>query len=140
MATTCCKIVWLIDDDEVANYIHEKIIKSQQFTEKVVVFITIDEALAALQLAAQDIGISFPDIIFLDMEMPGLDGWDFIEAFQLLPASVKEKCQLYMLSSSVDESDIERAGRFKDICCFISKPLSAEALQEIKTSANNLKG
>ncbi|AHM58348.1 two-component response regulator [Flammeovirgaceae bacterium 311] len=135
MATTFCKIVWLIDDDEVAIYIHEKIIHAQQFTEKVITYITIDESLASLQLATQSLNISFPDIIFLDMEMPGLDGWDFIAAFQNLPENVKEKCQLYMLSSSVDESDVQRARQFRDVCSFISKPLTTGVLQEIKASA-----
>ncbi|WP_224999190.1 response regulator [Cesiribacter sp. SM1] len=134
MSVAIYNTVWLIDDDELANYVNEKIISSQHFAKSTVVFTTVDEAVASLDLAAGQKGTGFPDIVFLDMEMPGLDGWDFIEAFQRLSPDVKKQCKLYMLSSSIDKSDAERAMAYEDICCFISKPLTTDVLQTIMDS------
>jgi CheY-like chemotaxis protein len=130
-------IVWLIDDDELANYVNESIIRSQHFTNTIVVFTTVDEALAALQAAVQQAENAFPDLIFLDMDLPGLDGWDFLEVFKMLPIERKRKCLLYMLSSSIEEADAERAQQYEEVNQFISKPLTANALQRIKSNVSD---
>src|SRR5690606_15083894 len=71
----------------------------------------------------------FPDLILVDINMPILNGWEFIEAYQKL--SITYKVDVYMLSSSVYENDIERAKTYKSIKGFISKPLSIERLTEL---------
>jgi CheY-like chemotaxis protein len=130
--------VWLVDDDELSNYVNERIIKTQQFACTVEIFTDASEALGALDLASRQPELVLPDVIFLDMEMPGLDGWDFMEAFKQLPDIVKEKCRLYMLSSSIHEADAQRAKQYKYLRDFISKPLTPEGLRVI--SNNILRG
>lgn len=129
--------VWLVDDDELSNYVNERILKAQQFACTVVSFTGASEALAALDLASRQPELILPDVIFVDMEMPELDGWDFMEAFKQFPDSVKEKSRLYMLSSSIHKADAQKAKQYKYLRDFISKPLTLEGLRVI---SNNILG
>lgn len=131
MAVVFYKTVWLVDDDELSNYINGSILKNQNFAQSITTFTSIQEAFIALDLAVQA-DVNFPDLIFLDLEMPGLDGWDFLKYFSLLPKAVKEKCRLYMLSSSINFADAIKVKEYEDVRDFIEKPLTLEKLQTIK--------
>ena len=126
------KIVWLIDDDELANFVAEKTIRLSEFAGEVIKFTTIESALYLLDKAARKEAVSFPDVIFLDINMPGLDGWDFLDSYAELPPGLKSGCKLYMLSSSIDQADHFRSERHADTSGFIQKPLSVENLEEIR--------
>lgn len=127
-----CKTVWLIDDDELANFLAEKTLKLSRFATQVFIFTTIESALYFLNQVKESDALSFPDYIFLDINMPGLDGWHFLDSFAELPAEQKEKCSLYMLSSSIDKADRLRTEQHADASGFISKPLTAEELENMK--------
>lgn len=133
MATAFCKTVWLIDDDELSNFLNEAILNTQQFAQSIVTFTSIDDALNSLNLTVRQ-EMDFPDVILLDMEMPGLDGWDFLEKFSEVPKEVKGKCRLFMLSSSLSEADGSRARQHEDVCNFIVKPLTIKEVKAIKDS------
>ncbi len=70
-----------------------------------------------------------PQLVLVDINMPILNGWEFIEAFEALNLEVKN--DMYMLSSSVYENDIEKAKSYKSVKGFISKPLSIDRLKEL---------
>jgi CheY-like chemotaxis protein len=125
-------IAWLIDDDGLANFLTEKILKLSQFATQTSTFTTIEGALYFLNRAVEGGTVDFPDYIFLDINMPGLDGWHFLDSFAELPEELKGKCSLYMLSSSIDKGDRLRTEQHKDACGFISKPISEEDLENIK--------
>lgn len=127
-----CKTVWLIDDDELANFLTEKTLKLTRFAKQVFVFTTIESALYFLNQVVEGDAVSFPDYIFLDINMPGLDGWHFLDSFAELPAEQKRKCSLYMLSSSIAQADRLRTEQHADASGFISKPLTDENLENIK--------
>lgn len=124
--------MWLIDDDELANFLAEKTLKLSRFATQVFIFTTIESALYFLNQVKESDALSFPDYIFLDINMPGLDGWHFLDSFAELPAEQKEKCSLYMLSSSIDKADRLRTEQHADASGFISKPLTAEELENMK--------
>ena len=126
------KTVWLIDDDELANFIAEKTIRVNGFAEQVIKFTTIESALYLLDKAARKEAVSFPDVIFLDINMPGLDGWDFLDSYAELPQELKSGCRLFMLSSSIDQADHLRSERHVDTSGFIQKPLSTENLEGVR--------
>ncbi|MCC9137482.1 response regulator [Pontibacter silvestris] len=131
------KKVWLIDDDVITNFINERLITLSQFTEDVAIFNTVEEALSLLEETIKTNESEFPDIIFLDISMPGLDGWDFLNAYRMLPKEKRSKCELYMLSSSLDKGDIHMANDYEEVVDFISKPLSQEDLEVIKFRKTN---
>lgn len=123
--------VLLIDDDEVNNFVCESIIRNHKFAEEVLSFERAEDAVAFLKKSV-DYKKGFPDLIFLDINMPGMDGWSFLEEYRQLPEQFTKHCSLFMLSSAVDRKDIMNAKSNEEVKEFFSKPLSPEILDIIK--------
>jgi CheY-like chemotaxis protein len=71
-----------------------------------------------------------PDIILLDINMPVMDGWDFLDAYSPLHSQVAKKIRIYILSSSISESDMDKANRNPLVSRFVSKPIPESLLEE----------
>lgn len=127
------KKVYLIDDDEINNFICTNILKKISFSHDVVAFESGTEALEALK-ATLLLGESdqIPDVIFLDINMPIMNGWDFLEEYKLLKNQIKKTVSLFMLSSSIYQADVEKSKQYGDVVDFVTKPLNADILNEIK--------
>lgn len=125
--------VWLIDDDELSNYLNANTLQTKSFSADVQVFTSAEEALAELDLSVKK--KTFPDFIFLDLNMPVVNGWDFLNTYRNFPEAMKEKCTLYILSSSIDEDDINRSKLYEDVRDFFSKPLKKKDLEIVKFQA-----
>lgn len=117
-------MVLLIDDDPVNNVVNTRFIK-KHFDLNVIVY---DDACEAFKRLREWSLPEFPAIIFLDINMPEMDGWEFLEAFQTLPSQVREKCRVVMLTSSIDTADINKAKTYSVVQDFISKPLTIDKL------------
>lgn len=76
-------------------------------------------------------GVALPEVIFLDLTMPIMDGWDFLESFRETDLPGKEEIKIYVLSSSINPTDKERALSHKEVSDFISKPLQEIQLGKI---------
>ena len=132
---TNCKTAWIIDDNELCKLLTANTLELNKFCSTILSFTNGQEALAELE-AFVELG-TFPDLIFLDINMPVLDGWGFLEAFSQYPEELKKSCTLYILSSSIDEEDIKRAKIKKDVRDFISKPLTNLDFELIKMHAED---
>lgn len=124
----------VIDDDDINIFIIKKIVEKTGFSVNMVAKTNGQLAIDYLQ----EIGESsdqFPHLILIDINMPVLNGWEFIEAYEIM--NLTRSVNLYMLSSSVYENDIEKAKTYKVVQGFISKPLSIERLVEL---FNDIKG
>lgn len=128
------KIIFLIDDDSVSNFINTKIIQGH-FPFAVVAFTNAMEVLQELKRYQAPGSDSIPDLIFLDINMPIMDGWEFLDEFVKLPDFILEKCSVTMLTSSLDRDDIEKSKKYKSVVGFISKPLTVEILKEMEICA-----
>jgi CheY-like chemotaxis protein len=126
------KKVILIDDDQVNNFVCESIIRKEEFADEVISFEWAEDALEYLQEESEKGRSHFPDLIFLDINMPGMDGWSFIEEYRKLPPTATRHCSLFMLSSAVDRKDILTAKSNQYVKEFFSKPLSPEVLHLIR--------
>lgn len=120
-------MILLIDDDPVNNIVNTRIIQKHTGVD-VAVF---DDAGKALQHLSKCTWDQFPELIFLDINMPEMDGWNFLERLYSLPVELREGCRVIMLTSSIDIHDIMRAKTFSFVQDFISKPLTPEKLNSI---------
>ena len=124
------KKVLLIDDDDIVNSINSVIIKHAKFANEVESINNVSGAIELLNNAMSS--EQTPDVIFLDLNMPDQNGWDFIEEYEKL--GLNGSVKVIMLTSSISAKDEERASSSECITAFISKPLSPELLESIYNS------
>ena len=117
----------LIDDNEADNRFHEIIIREMDAAERVVVSLNGEEAIHYLKRDGQ----VPPELIFLDINMPRMNGWEFLEAYKDLSPAQKARVVIVMLTTSGNPEDRERAAHFSDVTGFETKPLSEEMLTAI---------
>lgn len=121
----------LVDDSEIDNLINKKVVLNNQFAVHVEVAKSVEAAINYLVYKARNDQSKLPEMIFLDIRMPEKDGFDFLESFQNLDQAIRAKCQIVMLSSSIDPEDHRRATENPYVVEFINKPLTASALQKL---------
>ncbi len=118
----------LVDDDPISNSLTKMILK-KSFDELHINDFTMPEN--GLEFMKSEHSHNLPDgktTLFLDINMPTMSGWEYLEEFELFDASIKKQFDIYILSSSVDPKDINRAKENPLIIDFIEKPLKKETL------------
>lgn len=124
--------IWIIDDDPIYQIIMKKVINRSGLFSSVCTFPNGKEAIKSLKEIIQNDEI-FPDIILLDIEMPVLDGWGFMDEMAILKSQINIEMQIYISSSSIAIEDMERAKNNSDILGYLSKPVNLEDLINIIT-------
>lgn len=119
----------LIDDDETVNFLHRSIIEMCDATKKLLIAETGEQALELLKESVQG-ELEKPNIIFLDLNMPKMDGWAFLEAYKKMQPA-EQMPYIVILSASANPDDELRAETMKEIGGFYHKPLTGEMLREI---------
>ncbi|MES2829938.1 MAG: response regulator [Bacteroidota bacterium] len=122
--------VLLIDDNEVDLKINSKIISISKLFDDIAVCQSGEEGLAYLT-KYQDNPDNLPDFILLDIQMPEMDGFEFLEFFKNFPKVVKEKCLVAILSSTLDFGDIKKAEANPYVIKLLKKPLFPSELDEL---------
>jgi CheY-like chemotaxis protein len=130
MITFKYKSLLLIDDSYIDNLINRKILDNDNFAESITVIESPKEAFNYIRDLYLE-GKELPEVIFLDLRMPLMNGFEFLEALMDLPDLGPNKIRIYVLTSSLDPEDIKRVKENHLVTRFISKPLTSQILQDI---------
>lgn len=129
--------VLLIDDNEIDNLINQKMLEAADLSEHIYVCSSAKSAIEFLRnmeklpYAAEIL----PDMIFLDIDMPLMDGFQFLDLFAKLREETRKKCEIIMLTSSINPSDISKSKSYEYVKRYINKPLSQKNLNELMQEA-----
>lgn len=129
--TKMIDLVMIVDDNDTDNFISKRIIEITKFAKDVEIKNSGKSALEYLEKHKDNI-IRLPDIIFLDINMPIVDGFVFLYEFEKFSETIKGKCRVIILSSSDNKRDIDKIVNNDHVVKFITKPLTEKALSEIK--------
>jgi len=124
------KTIWVVDDDVIYQTIINKLIQKSGAFSALSSFINGKEAIVALNNSLEN-NDSIPDIILLDINMPVMDGWEFMEEIKRIKSKISKQIIIYIVSSSIAVEDRNRSKTFTDIIGFIPKPISVADLLSI---------
>jgi CheY-like chemotaxis protein len=123
--------VLLVDDDKDCSFLHKIIIGQSELAQNIFEALNGHEAINFINEAVAK-NQPLPEIIFLDINMPGMNGWEFLEEYGKLEEAIKEKIVVIMLSASINPDDERRALNDKNVRAFYKKNLNEEYLKEIE--------
>lgn len=126
----------IVDDDPLNNKLCRHILKVTASGAEISDYLYPSEALDFIKSTNQVNEDDAPTIIFLDLNMPLISGWDFLDMFSQFDDRIKAQYKIYILSSSIDERDKERARKNPYVLQYISKPLTKEKVKAIVESKN----
>ena len=129
--------VLCIDDDPISVMLCRKVISRSQFAEKTDSANNGENALRYLQDLIDSPDYIYPEIILLDLNMPIMNGWEFLENYERRFASIYNKTKIVVLSSTIDPADVRKTEEFSTVLTFISKPITMDSLGDVERKFRN---
>ncbi|MEM8887298.1 MAG: response regulator [Bacteroidota bacterium] len=123
--------VMIIDDDEINNFICVKNLKDSGFSDEASFCLRGKDGLEELKNAGPD---EIPDVIFLDINMPLMNAWEFLEEYNKLASSFEKEVKVFILSSSVYKRDIAKSSEYANVTDYIIKPLNKATLDKVRAT------
>ena len=127
------KVIWVVDDDAIYQIIVNKIIQRSEMFSAISSFKNGKDAIDVLYNSLENNEL-LPDIILLDINMPIMDGWEFMEEIKRIKSKINKQIIIYIVSSSIALEDRNKSKTFTDIIGYIPKPISVEDLISIVKS------
>ncbi|NCI47853.1 response regulator [Sediminibacterium soli] len=124
-------IVFLIDDDNIYQFTARKILESTGLAKEIVSFYNGKEAIKYLTDDKNRLSENFPDLIFLDINMPIMNGWEFLEEYHSLYGNFPKPVVVYVVSSSIDSHDMKKSRQYKGVTDYIVKPVTRVKYKEL---------
>jgi DNA-binding NarL/FixJ family response regulator len=130
--------LWIIDDDPMATFYIKRLAELGELADIITIY---DKARGAVDYLLQHKSSQehLPDVILLDIYMPDMDGWSFLEEFAMIKDQLEKKIHIYIISSSGNLRDINRARSISSVTEYIQKPVTKEKLVEIVSRLKHLK-
>lgn len=121
-----------VDDDAITLMLCKMVITKASFSREVLTAKNGDDALKYFDTLKSNATISTPQLIFLDLNMPVIDGWEFLDIFRTAAYSDYHHTKIIILSSTIDPEDLEKSKKYPMVIDFLSKPISKEMLDYLK--------
>ncbi len=126
------ELACIIDDDKIYVNLVKKIIEIKKLSRNLIIFKNGKEALDYFRPILENLNQNrLPDIIFLDLNMPIMDGWEFLSEFVKIKNNFQKKITLYVVSSSIDPRDLQRAKSFNMVTDYLIKPIELKRFEKI---------
>jgi CheY-like chemotaxis protein len=126
--------IFLVDDDPIFRLLTKKTITSTGINAEVIEFVNGQQAMEYIE-QNMDKPAMLPDTIFLDLNMPVLDGWGFLREYEILLPFIRKTSKLYILSSSMSPIDVERAANIPFVKDYLVKPMTKQQITELITAS-----
>ncbi len=121
-------LTYIVDDDKIFTFSIKKIMELNQFSKEVITFPNGAEAIVHLKKVLDE-KLQLPDIILLDLNMPVMDGWQFLDEFKGIDFG--RKITIYIVSSSIDPLDHVKAKEYSSVSSFLVKPITRVELEAV---------
>lgn len=122
--------VCVIDDNDVYQFVMKNSINKLNPNIKILAYLNGEEGINAIKSMLEK-KQPLPDVILLDINMPIMDGWEFMNEFIKIKSQLPQIIPIYLTTSSLDASDIDKAKKYEDITGFLSKPIDRHTLLKI---------
>ncbi|MBT9392795.1 response regulator [Hymenobacter sp. NST-14] len=120
---------YLIDDDRLGLYLTEQLLRAEGFASCICPFESAQQALEAL---LRESAATLPQVVFLDLNMPLLNGWQFLDALAPYQDRLRGRCAVYILTSSLALTDLEKSRNYELVAGLIHKPIDGEEIRAIQ--------
>lgn len=121
-------LTMIVDDNELDSFVLKNVLTANGFSTDTLL---MPDARSALDYLKTNTSEKLPRIIFLDIMMPGMDGFEFLEHFEKLPQDVRNKCRIILISTSESFKDLNRANKNRFVYRFLNKPITEAMLNAI---------
>jgi len=125
--------ILLVDDDRIYQFAARKTIEATGYADSILIYSNGEEAINYLRQSLKN-NITLPDVIFLDVNMPIMNGWEFLDEYTRLKRDVSKPVLIYVVSSSVDEFDVNKSRQYDSVKGYIVKPVLREKFKQILAS------
>lgn len=126
-------LILCVDDDPITLMLCKMVIKKASFSNEIVTAKNGEEALKYLNSQKETNSNQYPQLIFLDLNMPVMGGWEFLDEFNTDDYSAYNNTKIIILSSTIDPADLSKAKKYPMVIDFLSKPISKEMLEYVKS-------